>query len=161
MSFYSAGLEISDGVESSPDKPPDMYWHHSIHFCLLVDFLSISLSDTIWQTPCPVGCGDCDTHLPGGVVRCSFWALSAAWAHCGILQGCALCVYFTTAARIINNNSAISAKLGQSARQTGAPAPMRIEVADAEIDLLKERVMHDLNSVEKAKDQPRRRRAND
>ena len=49
----------------------------------------------------------------------------------------------------------------QSARQTGAPAPMRIEVADAEIDLLKERVMYDLNSVEKAKDRPRRRRSND
>ena len=49
----------------------------------------------------------------------------------------------------------------QSARQTGAPAPMRIEVADAEIDLLKERVMYDLNSVDKAKDRPRRRRSND
>ena len=49
----------------------------------------------------------------------------------------------------------------QSARQTGAPAPMRIEVADTEIDLLKERVMYDLNSVEKAKDRPRRRRSND
>ena len=33
----------------------------------------------------------------------------------------------------------------QSSRQTGAPAPMRIEVADAEISLLKERVMYDLN----------------
>jgi hypothetical protein len=38
---------------------------------------------------------------------------------------------------------------------------MRIEVADTEIDLLKERVMYDLNSVEKAKDRPRRRRSND
>ena len=25
VSFYSAGLETSDGVESPPDKPPDRY----------------------------------------------------------------------------------------------------------------------------------------
>jgi len=44
----------------------------------------------------------------------------------------------------------------QSSRQTGAPPPMRIEVADAEIMLLKERVMYDLNSVTKARSRPRK-----
>jgi hypothetical protein len=44
----------------------------------------------------------------------------------------------------------------QSSRQTGAPAPMRIEVADAEISLLKERVMYDLNSIVKVRSRPRK-----
>ena len=47
-------------------------------------------------------------------------------------------------------------KTRQSGRSTGAPPPMRVEVAGAEISKLQERVLFDLNSIAKEKDRPRR-----
>ena len=47
-------------------------------------------------------------------------------------------------------------KTRQSGRSTGAPPPMRVEVAGAEISKLQERVLFDLNSVAKARDRPRK-----
>jgi hypothetical protein len=45
----------------------------------------------------------------------------------------------------------------QSRRSTGAPPPMRIELAGGKISTLQERVLFDLNSATKARDRPRAR----
>ena len=47
-------------------------------------------------------------------------------------------------------------KVRQSGRNIGAPPPMRVEVAGAEISKLQERVLFDLNSSTKKRDRPRR-----
>ena len=52
-------------------------------------------------------------------------------------------------------------KVRQSVRSTGAPPPMRIEVASTEISKLQEHVLLDLNSFAKARDRTRRPRGSE